>query len=220
MSEQYTHTLIAKPKGFVPSAERVQDFLQSIVAAGVVPVPISIYGMKPTGKIRAFSNPFGGDPLTHEVRKRFEIPGIEEINNVTKDMAEYEIAISGFGLPHLPPLPIDFKDNYSVEVRCQVSLRIRSTSDAWYESDEIPKTAPYGSLCGEEESIGRFVDPHTSVNITVPDAGCSRFWIEFELGKFIFPVIENESLEMLNPTIVSTAEQIFGIEFVQGCHWG
>ena len=56
--------------------------------------------------------------------------------------------------------------------------------------------------------------------IKVPGAGCARFWIEFALGKFLFPEIQGDNLELLNPAIAGEAEQIFGAEFVQGCHWG
>jgi hypothetical protein len=66
---------------------------------------------------------------------------------------------------------------------------------------------------------GYFHNPHTMEIIKVPQAGCSRFWIQFELGKFLCPAVNN-SLELLNPAIVKEAKNVFGIEFVQGCYWG
>jgi hypothetical protein len=67
-------------------------------------------------------------------------------------------------------------------------------------------------------SMGIFSNPDTLEMIKVPGAGCSRFWIEFRYGK-VFPNIE-DNLNLLHPTVVTTAEETFGTMFAQGCRWG
>jgi hypothetical protein len=56
--------------------------------------------------------------------------------------------------------------------------------------------------------------------IEVAGAGCARFWVEFELGKSLFPPFDRGDLEFLDPGIVAGAERLFGVGFAQGCHWG
>ena len=66
--------------------------------------------------------------------------------------------------------------------------------------------------------MGVFPNPWTGGVIEVADAGCARFWIEFEFGKFIYPKI-TDNLEVMNPEIVSAGEDCFGTKFAQGCRF-
>jgi hypothetical protein len=58
----------------------------------------------------------------------------------------------------------------------------------------------------------------TSGKIKWWDAGCARFWIEFEFGKFIYPRVA-DNLEVMSPAIVSEAEKCFRTKFAQGCRF-
>ena len=75
-----------------------------------------------------------------------------------------------------------------------------------------------GSFGQESEchDHGTFRNPWTNDQIRVEHAGCARFWIEFELGKFIAPIIR-ESFELLEPRIVKAAEESFEVSFAQAC---
>jgi hypothetical protein len=84
----------------------------------------------------------------------------------------------------------------------------------------LGKVPGYNTPCLEPPNVGYFTDIHTFKPIEVPEGGYARFWIQFELGKFLFPEIRNGNLDLLNPLVVAEAEKVFGIEFVQGCHWG
>lgn len=64
-----------------------------------------------------------------------------------------------------------------------------------------------------------FTDPRDWGIITVPGADCARFWLGFELGKFLFPTTVSDDLDLLDPTIVNAAERIFRVRFVQGYSW-
>ena len=220
MSLYYTHTLITIPKDFIPSAMQVSEFLRRLTEMGVVPKPISLSGMAPTGKTRTIPNSFGAGPLVHEIRGPIKIETIDDIAGAVAGLSEYGVGIEGTGRPELQPLPMDFSDDYTVTVRCQVSSILRSTSDPHDDFGDAPKAVPYGERCPEGQSSGLFVNPHTVAEIEIRDAGCARFWIEFELGKNLFPLIENDNLQLLNPAIVTEASRVFKQQFVQGCYWG
>ena len=120
----------------------------------------------------------------------------------------------------MPPLSVDLDKAYHVGVTCFVSSQFRSTSDLHEESKSGRQAIAYGEPCGGEGSDGLFSHPSNLKLIVVPRAGRARFWVQFELGKFLFPKINDDSLEILHPQIAADAEHIFGVKFVQGCHWG
>jgi hypothetical protein len=119
----------------------------------------------------------------------------------------------------LPAFEFAFKGTYDFLVHCCLRPEVVSTSD-WH--DEIPirrKVEFFGKPCNPKDRLGVYHNPNTLEVIEVPDAGCARFWIEFEYGKMLFPPIEDR-LDLIEATIVAVAKCAFGINFVQGCHWG
>jgi len=221
-AEQYAHTLIAKPKDFAPSAAQIERFLSSIVSRNVVPDNPTIVLRIPTGKFREYPyvNPFTGEKIKFEIKDRKKLDRLEDIATALEPLGDYEIEVASVGKPKLPPLLIDFEESYHVGVTCFVYSTPRSTSDLHDNSAAEEKIVPYRKPCMELPREGYFTDPHTMKMIKIPDAGCALFWVEFELGKFLFPKFSNEKLEFLNPAIVSEAKKIFEIDFVQGCYWG
>ena len=221
-AEQYSHTLIAKPKNFTPSAAQIERFLSSIVRRNVVPHNPTLILRIPTGKFREYPyvNPFTGEKIKFEIKDRKKLDRLEEIASALEPLQEYEIEVASFGTPKLPPLVIDVEGPYHIGVTCFVYSTPRSTSDLHENSVAGENVIPYLKPCVELPRDGYFTDPHTMKTIKIPDAGCARFWVQFELGKFLFPEFSNENLEFLNPVIVSEAKRIFDIDFVQGCYWG
>jgi hypothetical protein len=220
MDEQYSHTLIALPKDFAPAPIQVEQFLTTMLAQNVVPGTPTISLRVPTGKTREYPylDPFTGRNLIVELRDRKDLQAPTETAAAIDRLRDFDLEITGVGLPKLPPLPIDFHEPYHVAVTCYISSQLRSTSDPHEPLTLGKKLDLYGSIFTEDPGDGYFIHPHTMDVMKVPNAGCSRFWIEFELGKFLCPKIGN-TLELLNPIIVKDAEDIFGIKFVQGCRW-
>ncbi len=93
-------------------------------------------------------------------------------------------------------------------------------SDLHEEAESSRKPIPFGDECDESDSLGVFTHPHTLEVIEVPGAGCARFWIEFELGKFLFPELADGDTAILHPAVVGLASENFGVEFIQGFMWG
>ena len=124
------------------------------------------------------------------------------------------------GRPKTAPLPIIFDGPYHASITCIVGQLLRSTSDLHEESGVKMPTTPYKKPCPAELTVGLFSNPHNLEVIEVVDAGCAKFWLEFGIGKNLFPPIERGDLAILNPTIVQIVEAEFGVGFVQGCYWG
>jgi hypothetical protein len=90
---------------------------------------------------------------------------------------------------------------------------------AWDFTIPTNKTIPaFGSRCEAEPDAGIFSNPWTGSAIEVAGAGCARFWIEFEFGKFVLPRIEDR-LDLLSPAVVNLAEDCFKSGFIQGCRF-
>lgn len=218
MSERYMHTLIPRSKHFIPSAMQVQMFLQEVLSLGVVPAPQTIILRTPSGKTRTVINPLTGEPQALEISSQTDLRDVEEIREAIRDLRDLQLEIAGCGRPKVPPLPVAFGDPYYVTVTVRVSSRLRSTSNLHSCVDE--QAIAYGKPCDTIQPIGYFTNPQTGETIEVPDAGCACFWIEVELGKLLFPEIENGNLEILAPEIVSTGTAAFDVPFAQGCRWG
>lgn len=222
MAEQYSHTLIAKRTDFRPSAAQVQRFLSTMVGEKVVPGMPRVCLRIPTGKTREypFIDPFTGQKLRVEIKDHKKLNSPEKITWAIQSLRDYEVEVVGVGRPKTPPLVLEFKEPYHLGVTCYAYSEPRSTSDLHEKPSENRKALPYGRPCLEMGEYGYFTNPHTLATIEVPGAACARFWIQFELGKFLFPEIPSGSLDLLNPLIVHEAKNIFETEFLQGCYWG
>jgi hypothetical protein len=221
MSEQYAQTLIPLDKGFVPSSEMVGDFLSSIINMGVVPPPVFITIRTPTWKTREVPNPFTGGKVAIPIKDHHKFENFGQFKTAAERLPDYEIEVSGMGIPVIPPVPIQFAEPYAAEVTCIVSSRLRSTSD-YHETESESKSSiiPYGQPSDVADASGVFCHPETLEVIEVPGAGCARFWVEFRLGKFLFPKLVGGNLQILHPAITAEAERIFAQCFVQSCCWG
>jgi hypothetical protein len=170
-------------------------------------------------------NPFTGHKLvflgsTRMLEKPKALKSTKEIVPAAKSVSEFNVEASRVGLPMTPPLPIDFSKPYSIQITCCVRSRAVSLSDLHEESGSKRKRLPFDEDCNKWVQSGLFTHPHTLQVIEVPQAGRARFWIEFKLGKFLFPKIRGGNLRILNPRIAKLAVQCFGLKFVQGCRWG
>src|SRR5262245_56372173 len=114
-----------------------------MISEGVVPRPVSVSGLAPTGTTRTLPNPFGGEPFVHEIRTPIRIATLDDIVDSIGALTEYEVGVQGNGRPELPPLPISFSERYVVSATCQVSSILRSTSDPHYDFGETPKAVHY-----------------------------------------------------------------------------
>ena len=79
---------------------------------------------------------------------------------------------------------------------------------------EIPS---FGEACRAQRGTALLRHPVTDELSEVTDAGCARFWAEFEFGKWLLPHIGN-SLEIRDPTISELATESFALRFAQGFH--
>lgn len=217
---QYSQTLISRDKESVPVAASVREFLVAIVKLGVVPGELSIVLRKPNGKTREYPSPIPGRTMIIELKDREQVGSLADIEPATAGLLDYEVEISGEGQPACPPIPIDFTEPYCIGVTVFVSSTLRSTSNFHEECGANREVPFFGERCEDPASMGVFNHPESLELIEIPEAGAARFWIQFELGKFLFPEIKAGNLALLNPDVVKLAESIFGIRFVQGCFWG
>jgi hypothetical protein len=221
MSEQYSHTLISKPKDFVPSPSQVGGFLTNLLSLGVFGTNPAITLRVPTGTFREypFLNPFTGERVRVEVMDNKRLESLAETHSKLESLGRYELELDSVGRPMVPPLNVAFEKPYHLGVICYVYSDLHSTSDLHSESGCRKAVPRYRQSEPSLPNVGYFSHPKTLKIIEVPHAGCARFWLEFQLGKFLLPEFSDGNLDMLNPTIVAEAENAFGIDFAQGCYW-
>lgn len=179
---------------------------------------------KPSGRVRIAKNAFTGQIISVPVGDQQKLANPRDIEHAIAGLQEYTVFASGEWEPSDAPLQLittdgrPFEDLYSCLIACKARPTPVSTS-AWDFGIPTDRNIPgFGSPCEAEPKTGTFSNPWTGVAIEVPGAGCSRFWIEFEFGKFVLPKIEDR-LDILNPVVVNLAEQCFHARFVQGCRF-
>src|SRR5438132_7964692 len=121
MSE-YSQLLIPASASYRPSSSQIAQFLGAIIKLRVVPKTPTIE-LREIVKVRPetveLTNPFTGEVLrfTKPSRKpqaRHVLMDIAEIEEMAKDYPEFDVIVSASGRPRLPPLSIDFADDYNV----------------------------------------------------------------------------------------------------------
>ncbi len=220
MAEQYTHTLIAVPKDFIPASEQVGQFISAMLDMRVVPGMPEVSMYIPSGKSQERPNPFGAGVIIVEAPGRGKTITVESVADEIRGLHDYRVWVTGVGHPKTPPVPIDFAKPYAVTVGINVSSTLRITSDRHDLTGPAGWDGLYRHPFTGKSLTGQFHNPRDGSVIKVPKAGAARFWIEFELGKFLFPEINGSNLDLLNPAVAAAAEEAFGIQFVQGCYWG
>lgn len=230
--EQYIHTLISVDSAFVPDSVRVASFFVELVSQFKFS-PISdperfLAGLvvaKPSGRLRWGTNPMTGEKVSVPAWDSFKLDRFEDIPAFIEGSERYSVMQTGewFGknrpMVLFKPDGVPFEENYLCTVRCEVRPNAVSTS-AWdVEAGPNTRRIPtFGSECDGEIKNGIFPNPWTGEVIEVAGAGCARFWIEFEFGKFIYPKV-TDSLNVLSPPIALRAEQCFRTNFAQGCRF-
>ncbi len=220
--EQYLHTLISSDPDFSPTPEQVAQFLKGLSALGAAPLNPTLLVLKHSGRFRSFKNPVTGESKSIPAYDRVVLQSNSEVASAIGLAQQYFVSLDGQGPPNIPPFPLydlegsAFTEDYGLIVRCCLRPEPVSMSDLG-DQRTVSERPRFGEVCAPHNTTGLFSHPVTNQVIEVPNAGCARFWVEFEFGKWLLPKIEN-SLEILDPTIARLATGTLGVTFVQGFH--
>jgi hypothetical protein len=218
MPEQYAHTLISDDLDFIPQPQQVAAFFDGLAKLGAAPSQPKLRVMKPSGEFRSGSNPLTGETIKIPGHTHISLGETSDIAEAIKGLAHYNVMMSGEGPPKLPALKFDYEGTYNFEVSCHLRAELVSTSSCHGEVPIDRKVPFFDTPCSSADRLGVFQHADTDKVIEVLNAGCSRFWIQFEYGKWLFPEM-NDSLDLIQPSIAAKARECFGTTFVQGCHW-
>lgn len=229
--EQYIHTLLPVDSEFVPSAAQIGSFLSVLVLqfkfsliSGQRWLP-GLVVSKASGELRWRTNSWTGERVSVPARDHFNLSQFEDIPGLIEGSTDYTVSQSGQWIGQDRPIDllgtngVPYLGNYVCTVRCERRPEVVSTSDWDGEAGPNTRNVPsFGSVCNDQSAIGIFANPWNGEVIEVANAGCARFWIEFEFGKFIYPKVSN-SFDVMSPGIVLEAERCFRTKFVQGCRF-
>jgi hypothetical protein len=242
MSLYYEHLLVPVLPNYRPLADAVTAFACGIIENGCVAAnPTITFAKVVTGEplFRVARNPITGETISIRLPSRTierpeSLSGVSEIIGWAHNESEYDVSVAAEGNPLHPPLTVGFVENeawkpyegpYHLEVCCDVRARIVRLYHLESEEDlhrppDFAKFQPrLDEDCTADEHDGIFVHPEAGA-IRIPNAGCGMFWISFEYGKWIFPRLKDNSINVLDQSIIDLARTTFGIDFVEACNWG
>ena len=208
MGESYTHLLISVSKSYRPTAQPVCQFLEQMIQTGAIGRDHEIsFGKVVKDEPRTWKgpNPFTGKMQRHRMpsrrRPRAEhLSAASQIVPLAEQEQEYDVSVVSTLPPTNPPLDIGGVDEkgtwqswaepYHLEICCRV--RESLVRLCHLKSGEDPNTPDFWNPkfdedCTDDESEGFFEHPLLPSPIRIPNAGCGRFWIEFEYGKWLYP---------------------------------
>lgn len=242
MSLNYTHLLIPLSPEYRPEPDAVALFVQGIIENGNVPSPFTISFSRVTKgepRVRKLRNAMTGETI--DIRgpsRRNEQPLTlsrpPQIIERAAEQQEYDVTIEGEGAASARPCVVGYVENNEwnpmagpdhLEIRCRVRSNIVRLFSLKSE-DDLHKPLDFANYkprlhedCSIDEREGIFEHPETGA-IRIPNSGCGKFWIEFNYGKFLFPRLKNNGVNVLDDSILMMAKKAFGCDFVQGCLWG
>ena len=214
MSEQYSYLLIPDRVDLAPHPKQVADFLQNLMALNGAPLEATFRVAKLSGALRRGLSALTGEEIYIPKREFTSSGSISDVENQLAGLEDYDVSMSGQGPAKMPPLSLrsytrsedlEFKGAYAYEVSCHLRAGVVSTCEP-----------SFGMPCTPEKRNDIFRNPKTGAAIEVQNAACARFWIEFQFGKWLFPKI-GDSLDLLRPSILAVASDIFRTSLAQGC---
>jgi hypothetical protein len=219
MAEQYLHTLIPSDANFAPSPEQVTHFIDSLSRLGAQPLNCKLILVKPSGRVRTVKDPMTGEARSIPAHERAALKGINDLPSAIGNLQEYFVNIDGEGPPRVPAFPLYVEDapftgTYAFAVNCCLKpepVSMSCLADNLMDSD-VPL---FGQPCSRRDAL--YCHPATGAVIEVASVGSARFWVEFEFGKWLTPKI-GDSLNILDPSILATADHAFSARFSQGFH--
>jgi hypothetical protein len=215
MSSLYHHLLIPPKSDFVPKLEEVVLFIRKLEDSGALPSPRKFRALTFTGGTRLV----GRNPKTGEeyYGPEFEVNRFPELQPAVDSVGgrnAFDLSVEGKGPTAIPPFDIysarvpetPWGEPYSYRIHCR--LRTKADQVHW---------SAYGSKCGENPDEPGIIELGSSGQpIQSSGPAFARFWIEFVIGDYLMPVF-TDTPEILNPRLVATANEAFGIQFTQGC---
>jgi hypothetical protein len=212
MGMQYSHLLIATPLDYAPRASDIARFFRALALLGAAPMREKSEVRKGTGQVRKLWHPFRQQEIALPIYDHVRLQSMAECERVIGALSDYSVTMAGVGPPARPPLVLNFDGEYSLAVRCHV----RPTPVVMSQPHEEWGREPEPQIDFKEDpDTATFRSPTTGRVFKLPGAGFARFWIEFELGKFLFPEV-HDTLDLLDPAIVNAAVEVFQTHFTQG----
>ncbi|MGB0065239.1 MAG: hypothetical protein WBP85_12400, partial [Terracidiphilus sp.] len=104
--------------------------------------------------------------------------------------------------------------DFICSVQCAVRPKPVCTSQFVGDGPGEPEEFWFDVSTSPVRPLGVFTNPRTGDRIELPGAGSARFWARFEFGKWLFPKVDN-GFNLLKPSLVSDAEDCFGVHFLQ-----
>ncbi len=215
MSELYHHLLIPPDPNFVPQVDRIALFFSELESLGALPHEFGVRAITHTGKTRTI----GRNPKTGEVYYGPELnvhrfSAVEPaIDSVAKEVF-FDLLVEAIGPASVPPFElygihraeIHWAESFEFSVRCRQREKITHFLHS-----------PFGCKCEiKPDDPGIFENPWNDEKIQTSGLACARFWIDIGIGNYLVPMI-SDTLDILDPRIVSVADKVFAVKFTQGC---
>lgn len=215
MSELYHHLLIPTDPDFVADLNRIAKFFGELESHGVLPHEFRVTAITLTGKTRVIGrNPKTGENYYGPELNVRRFSTVEPAIDALANEAFFDLLVDAVGPSAVPLFELygihraDFKwtEPFGFSVRCRQREKITHFLHS-----------PFGCTCEvRPDDPGTFENPWNDAQIETSGLACARFWIDIGIGNYLVPMIA-DTLDILDPRMVSLTEETFAMRFTQGC---
>jgi hypothetical protein len=237
MGDPYWHMLISEDDDFAPDGQQVVAFLHGLDELCSAPQQATLRLGTLSGEVWTGLSPQTRKEISFPRRKFSQLESIADITDQVSGVEDFIVLWSGSGPPKNPLFPLfvatdlekalvdekagaqyEFKQPYAYQITCCVRPRPVALSDPHEVAPVNVEIPPFNVPCEAANRTGYFCNPCADTLVEVPNAGRARFWVEFEFGNWLFPLIR-KNLDLLPAPVLECAHKAFATRFVQGCHW-
>jgi len=201
-----THLLIAKSKDFTPKSEHVLEFLQGLSALEMTPLNPKITVKRRLAAVRYVRNPITGGKIPIPAFESIAVSDIASLPPIITESSNYVVQFEGQGARLLAPLDLsramtltdskpifnDPESTFLYSLACEIRSEPRLFGASWRSRPRL------------------FAQPYEPLGSLY-----ACFSIQFSFGLWYLPEIISRR-DLLDPRIVSNAERIFNLSFVEG----
>ena len=220
MSELYRHFLIPRDSAFVPELNQIAHFFNEFEALGALPRETKFTIITHTGKTRIWGrNPKTGEKYYGPELKVSRFPDLQHAIDSIVGERIFDLSAEVTGPAAIPPFDLYSADHYAERRPGALWNEPYPFSVRCIQREKITHLlhSPFGCKCDiTPDEPGIFENPWNRKPIQTSGLACASFWIQIAPGDYLMPMV-TDSLEILDTRLVAAANDIFGIEFTQGC---
>jgi hypothetical protein len=205
---------------FTPNLEQLTQFFVSLKTIGGLPEHASFKVVAHTGRTRLWgTNAKTGEEYFGPELKISRFVELKDAVQCALEEQNFDLAAEAKGPARIEPFELYDADNYASRLPGPPCSKSYTLSVRCKQRDKVTHVLHSVFDRKSDVMLGEpavFENPWNHEPIQTSALSGARFWIELGVGDYLMPMVRG-TLDILDPRLVTVANDVFGIKFDQGC---